>query len=605
MPHKKEAELLWAYFSLFVGLQRRFLVVCWDYSAGTKMSIRNENRKRKQNKKTGKGVRIMSTNRKVRKLLGGLLAGALVISCLGGCGNKNDNKKESVPESKTGSQAESSSEQESTVKEIETEGVTLKIAWLEHAEVTAHAKDLSQTAFGKAWQEATGISFEVMNMADDQAFNLMFSSGELPDIIYTRFASYPGGPQGAIADGIIEPLNDYMDCAPNLKAVLDGNESYQRDTITNNGDIIGFPWIRDDSQAGALSVMGLAVRQDWLDDLGLKVPTTADEFYQVLKAFKEEKGAEYPLTAYSPWHFRTLLSEGMITSPFGLVKADFYQKDGKVHFGYAEQEYKDALTWLNKMYNEGLIDPNFASIDGATFDANMTSGVSGMGVISANTANRLTTAMADSDPEYDLVGIAPLRTADGKISMSSQYSYPIDGYYAVITPNCKNKEAAAMFLDYGYSEEGSKLFNFGLEGVNYEMKDGVPVETDLVLNNPDGWSAVETRAYYQLGWDSGPMVQLYVPQSVPERTRQARANFDQSDIDKYLMPQLYFDQEVSAEISKYKSEIYTLTREMLGKYIMGTESLNSFDDYVATLYELGLDKVLAYYQEALDAYQSK
>ena len=71
-----------------------------------------------------------------------------------------------------------------------------------------------------------------------------------------------------------------------------------------------------------------------------------------------------------------------------------------------------------------------------------------------------------------------------------------------------------------------------------------------------------------------------------------------------MMPQLFFDEEMTAEMSKISSEINTLVQEKFVKYIMGTESLDTFDNYVNTLYELGLDKYLKYQQEGLDAYYS-
>jgi len=533
-----------------------------------------------------------------KKFFGCLLAGTLIMGSLSGCGSQTDVSKE-VSESKPKEEVSTSQPEEGEEK------VTLTMAWTELAAITAHSADISETALGQAWQEATGVELEIVNIADRAAFNLLFASGELPDILYYNFKNYPGGPQAAISDGIIEPLTDYMEYAPNLQAVLDSNESYRQTVTTGEGDIIGFPWIRDSSTPGALSVNGIAIRQDWLEDLGLNTPQTADEFYEVLKAFKEKKGAEYPLSTYTTTHFITALSSGMITSPFGLVKGDFYQKDGKVHYGFAEQEYRDVLEWLNKMYNEGLIDPNIASMDSATFDANITNGTSGAGFVSCGTPDRLTIAGVQVDPEYDLLGIAPLVTADGKIAMSSQYSYPINGAFCVITPACENKEAAMKFLDYAYSEEGTMLFNFGIEGESYEMVDGVPRETELITNHPEGWTVLEAKAHYHLSWDSGPMIQLYIPESVTERTRLTRSNFSKSTTEEYLMPQLFFDEETSAELSKYMGEINTMVEEKLFKYIMGTESLDTFDNYVKTLYEFGLDKAIAIYQEGLDAYNSR
>lgn len=98
----------------------------------------------------------------------------------------------------------------------------------------------------------------------------------------------------------------------------------------------------------------------------MEIPQTPDELYDVLKAFKEQKGATAPFSAVNFWLRDVGIGQGAITSPFGLVKGGFYQIDNKVHFGYAEKEYKDLLVFLNKLYAEGLLDPNFQSVDDNT-----------------------------------------------------------------------------------------------------------------------------------------------------------------------------------------------------------------------------------------------
>lgn len=103
-------------------------------------------------------------------------------------------------------------------------------------------------------------------------------------------AAYPGGPEKAITDKVILPLNDLIDkSAPNLKKLLQQDKELDKMIKTDNGTYYAFPMIRPDN---GLVFRGPMIRKDWLDELNLQVPTTIDEWYTVLKAFKEKKGQQ-------------------------------------------------------------------------------------------------------------------------------------------------------------------------------------------------------------------------------------------------------------------------------------------------------------------------
>ncbi len=123
---------------------------------------------------------------------------------------------------------------------------------------------------------------------------MMLASGEYPDIMEIDFYNHPGGPNKAISDGYIIALNDYMQYAPNLVKYLEEHPEVDKMCKTDDGTYYAFPFIRGDKSLIVFS--GLMLIKDWLDDLGLEVPTTIDEWHTVLTAFKNEKGAEAPLS---------------------------------------------------------------------------------------------------------------------------------------------------------------------------------------------------------------------------------------------------------------------------------------------------------------------
>ena len=104
---------------------------------------------------------------------------------------------------------------------------------------------------------------------------------------------------------------------------------------------------------------------------------------------------------------------------------------------------------------------------------------------------------------------APYPAAEkGKMAEYGRLATPVNmGVSVAISRNCKKPELAARFLDYGYTEEGHNLFNFGIEGVSYEWKDGYPTYTELITDNPDGLTMTESMNMYMQSGYSGMFVQ--------------------------------------------------------------------------------------------------
>ena len=392
-----------------------------------------------------------------------------------------------------------------------------------------------------------------------------------------------------------------------MKAVLESNETWYKTNVTSSGDIIGAPFIRGD--AYLCSGAGLIIRQDWLDDLNLEVPQTPDELYDVLVAFKEKKGATLPFTTTNSW-MRHVVNGGMISSAYGQVKSDWYQIDGEIHYGRAEAEYKDTLAFLNKLYEEGLLDPNFASNDNNTVYSNMANGISGVTVgATGGYIGTILNAVEKDNPTYDLTGFGPLVAKEGDVAYSGYYSNALTGDTLFMTSQCKNKEAAVKFMNYGYTEEGYMLLNFGIEGESYTMVDGYPTYTELITKNPNGWSMQQALAQYTMSWNAGPFVQdkRYMEQyAARPQQKAAQAHWAETDAAKYMVPTLSIAEEDQAEYSKLWADINTFVSEMMIQYITGTADLNNFQkDYLDQLKTMGIDRVIELRQEALDAFNAR
>lgn len=552
---------------------------------------------------------------KWKKALGCLLAGLMVMGSLVACGNQKENSEQSSQpkqsetskDSEAAKSTEQSTEQAEEKKDITypIEGnVKLTIAVVEEANVVATAKDLGDNMFGKAWQEQTGVELEFITVPSKDAMGLLIAGGDLPDI-FLGYNSFPGGIAKNIRDGIIEPIGNYAEYIPDLLAALDSNELLRK-MVTNDGVVYCAPLIMEDEYLQVSS--GLMIRSDWLEDLGMDLPETADDLYNVLKAFKEKKGAEVPFSLTGGFLSWQGVGQGCLTSPFGLSRAYWYIDGDEIHYGYCEKEYKDVLEFLHKLYVEGLLDPNFQTLDAATVNANFMNGKSGvtMGAIGSGMGTYLET-MKD-DPDFDVAGFGPLAAEKGGRAMNTTLNAPLATSGAFISTACKNKEAAAMFLNYGYTEEGIKLFNFGTEGESYNMVDGVPTYTDIILQ-PEGMTKVQALAHWTRIPQNGPFIQQreYMEQynALPQQ-QAALSSWSNTDAMDYYVPSLSMSSEDQAEYNKLMGDIDTYTNEMFIKYVTGIESLDTFEtEYLPTLEKMGMSRALELRQKALDAFNAQ
>jgi putative aldouronate transport system substrate-binding protein len=347
---------------------------------------------------------------------------------------------------------------------------------------------------------------------------------------------------------------------------------------------------------------GPIVRKDWLDELGLSVPTTIDEWTTMLTAFKDKKGATAALS-----YLKGYIDQGAFSGPFG-VKQGLYLNNGKVKYGQMEAGYKDYLTLLRKWYSEGLLDKNIASVDQKALDSNITSNKTGATVNNTGGGIGRWIPLLAKDPKAKLVAAPYPTLKKGETPEFGQKDLPFNGAQFSITTACKNVEIATRFLDYGYSKEGELLYNFGIEGVSYKMENGYPKYTDLIMNNPDKLSPSVIMTKYIRGNYNGPMVQRkeYMEQyaAMPEQKDSINI-WMKTNVSNHLMPKATLTPEESAEAANIISQVNTYNDEMFMKFVMGVEPIENFDKYVAQLKKLGIDKYVQLQQAAVDRYNNR
>lgn len=471
------------------------------------------------------------------------------------------------------------------------------------ANVSKVAATMNELPFCKELSERTGIKVEYIHPPQGQGeekFNLMLSSGDLPDIIHYNWAAFPGGPDKAIEDGYIISLSGIIrDYAPNMYEALTKDPKIDKLAKTNMGHYYVFPMIKPDKILGVS--WGPMIRKDWLDDLGLPVPETVDDWYMTLKAFKERKGAVSPLLCSLD-----TFKQSVLTGAYG-IKLGFFADNGKVRYGPAEPAYKDFIRLINKWYQEGLADIVLAGSDDRLTTAKILNGDAGVfcGYAGGGMGVYLE-AKQGEDPKFDLTAVPYPVMNRGELPRFGRMTDVLETTQSVaISAKSKYPKLAARFLDYAYSEEGHMLHNFGTEGLSYTMVDGEPVFTDLILKNPEGLSVSLALSKYTRRFADGPYisdVRAYF-QSYPfEQQKRAIEIWMNTDAANTNLPQMSLTSEESAEFAAIMVEVGTFVEEMTARIIMGEEPLENLDKFEQQLKSMNVDRAIEIQQKAFDRF---
>ena len=457
----------------------------------------------------------------------------------------------------------------------------------------------------KVMAQKTGITLKFIHpplKQEAENFKLMVASRDYPDVVeltYQKADLYPGGPDQAIKDGVFLRLNELVDqYAPNYKAIMKFSPTMERSLKTDTGNLFAFQMIEKVVQP---AYGGPAVRQDWLNDLGIATPTTMDDWYAMLKAFKEKKGATAPLliekNAGADGYYAFISAYGVI--------ADFFRDETVAKYGPVEEGFRQYLATMNKWYAEGLIDHDFLSWDGQT-------GANTLKKFSTGQAGAIETGfysfgryeLTTTDPKFKLVGVPYPVAKKGDVVKMRQYNEQVRGDPTFVTKASKYPVEAVKLLDYNYSDQGTMYCNYGVEGQSYTMVDGKPQYTDFVKNNPKFPGSVVTTIACR---HEGPFIRDYARTFFSYKQNALDAmnliwNGDQSG----MMPKtLALTAEEGTRLNTIMSDIKTYVWEMMPKFIMGVEPMGKYDAFVAQIRKMGIDEAIRIKQASLTRYYKR
>ena len=557
---------------------------------------------------------------KGKKALALFLTAVMAMSALSGCG---DNGGSSAAGSSTPASSASTAAGDSN------EPVTLTIG----IKIDPLVEDYETNYFTQMMEEENNVNLEFFTFPSDKdgfksKLSLMISSNTtLPDIIDTEDLG-----ESEVAEygskGIFVPINEYLDnpeLAKYFSQINDTDREFMYSTSKSpDGNIYGlteyspWPW-----NCGAFRMW---YNQDWLTTLGLDVPSTTDEFYEVLKAevngnpngngINDEIGLVGAKDGWALDVIAFVMNAFVYTNPY---KNYWVVENGKVSPAYTTDGWKQGLEFLHKLSDEGLLSPLSYTQDQTQLKALIQKEGGVAGFVPAGSYSTFAAGTALKFDEMQL--LPPLTGPEGQCNVAYSADLPFQVWF--ITKDCKDVEKAFTLGNWFYSEKASMVSRFGEEGVDYftdaegcaKWESYGGADTPVTFY-PDKtfWGSLQSK-----NWgDKNPRYRSVenmlkegrleissipaegerwnaIPEFTPNFVKYYASKFPSEFISK-----LPYTTEETEAISVSSTDIQNHFKEMTTAFIMGTRSLDEWDNYITELNNMGLENYTAVAQAAYD-----
>lgn len=383
----------------------------------------------------------------------------------------------------------------------------------------------------------TGVKLEISHPVggDTQAVPLMIASGDYPDLIFGK-----GDLNKLIDAGAVIPLDELIeDKGDNLKALY-GDQLVRLKNNTEDPQIyhVGTGGMTNT----VLNPSGtFKIQLEVLKELGYPEIKTLEDYENALKAYKEKypqiNGQDTIGLSLLGSDWRWLITVG---NPAGYASG--YQDDGQwlvdestgeTRYKFQDEKVKEYFKWLNHMYDEGLVDPESFTQKYDTYIAKISSGrVIGLADQNWDINDGIAALKADGQ-SWRTYAPLPVTLEEGILQPDTK-DYGYTGTVGVsISSTSKQQEKAFGFLDWMASEEAQILVNWGIEGENYEIKDGKRVATDIKESQTDPNYSLKTGVgnyiYPFPQWGTGAVDSTGQPISRSDTKELAMSNYTEEE----------------------------------------------------------------------------
>lgn len=463
------------------------------------------------------------------------------------------------------------------------------------------------TKWFERYQDMTNIIIDIITVPSaswTEKRNLALVSGDYSDIFYQAFTPNDEIKYGS--QGIFIPLNDLVEqYAPTFRAAMEENADIAKSITQADGNIYSLPYLgrsTADGYFGETFTEGPYnyMNTVWLENLGLEAPTTIDELYDVLVAFKEQDPNQNGLADEIPFFFYTSgESRGSMAELslwFGYMHG-MAEEDGQAYYGQAREEHRDYLKFLKQLYDEGLLyrDSLTLTVQQAQAIA-QNSDVNVVGLFFEYGAFTITGTDNDKYQEYQ--SIPPVVADNGKQMTRGRIGITTGTF--VITDKCEYPEEMMQWVDWQLTEEGGTLMHLGIEGEDFAVD---PESGAYYRLMPEGYTD-DSFKY------NGPLVmypKLWNITTDPFNSHVFANRY--GVLNPYAvppLPKIIYAEADAAQNASINADVTKYVNEFAVGVITGEIDVDAeWDNYQATLKAMGLDAWIESTQNALDTFNSK
>lgn len=447
--------------------------------------------------------------------------------------------------------------------------------------------------------EATGF---------EERKNLAFASGDYPDLFFvgtTKTDDMMYGPQGIIVN-LSELVEKH---APVLSDLLADNENFRRMLTSPDGAIYSFPTYVDIERD--LIRARPFFNKKWVDNLNLKLPTTLDELYEVLDAFKNDDPNQSGQADTIPLSCRYKPNYGVetyINAALGFVSRRHDIRNDTYHFVPMQPEYKEYLKYMNKLYANELLDTEYFTQDGSQLNAKVTELRVGMTDAGVNGL------IADLDDVKQYIMLPALTSKTNEVPQWIGSTNELRGAGTfVMTDKCQYPEAAIKLLDFFFTQEGTRMVRVGPEYGKYEgIEGGWEIFTDesgkqntrLHFEGFDGfWNFRGQHTPLNIPFFSSDDIIFLVIGQDPRNQFISDVVHGSGllDIRRLDYPEIYFSEDEADTLAVIEADILSYIEEMDARFITGNRNIDDdWDNYIAEITRMGINEVISIRQEAYD-----
>lgn len=495
------------------------------------------------------------------------------------------------------------------------------------AGISALSPDNSEKPLVQQMNEAMGVTIEWNCVSGDtltEKKNLILNAGsDLPDALMaasltdSELLTYGG-------NGLLIPLEDYIneETMPNLMKIVEKRPEMLATCTMPDGHIYGLPGISEmgfEYTDGNTYYIGAipqftAINTDWLEAVGMEMPTTVDELHDVLVAFRDQDvngngdpTDEIPLSFIFPEKNGSWCAGlGTLLAPFGCTdyQADHRAiEDGKVYYQAASEEYKNAIAYYHDWFEEGLIDIEIFSQDSSQYIAKGNGEDPRLGVFVWWEIPEVVGAERAESYEY----LPILEGPDGTYGVNLNEMGTTSHNSFSVTNACENPELLLKWVDQMYDPINSMQAIYGPIGVYWDEE---PDENGCysMRELKEGETAGELKSKSELLGPTEQLTEDYGTYYYLEDRAQERLNdlesfwFNYVDSTEYYPSVTYTADEIEV-INDKLSDIKALTEEKVAHWLRDGGIEEEWDQYLQDLDNMGLQEVVGAWQAAYDRYQ--